>query len=160
MTTAPILPEFAGMRQETHVEKPVPRGSMADATHATKPILPDFTTGIASASRRMPGPRRCTAACKWLSTTPPQATMPSLSVSALCQQYEETGPCRSAAKFFKLPHANLTQRPTACRTPSTACPLAAAPTAHPHPYQGLAAIDKAGQACSVTYIYGVSQAMA
>ena len=160
MTTTPILPEFVGMRQETHVEKPVPRGSTADATHATKPILPEFTSGIASASRCMPGPRRRTAACKRLSTTPPQATMPSLLVSALCQQYEETGPCGSAADFFKPPSANLTQRPTARRTPSTACPLAAAPTAQPHPYQGFAAIDEAGQACLVTYIYDASQAMA
>jgi hypothetical protein len=86
--------------------------------------------------------------------------MPSLSVSALCQQYEETGSCGSAANFFKPPLANLTQRPTARRTPSTACPLAAAPTAQPHPYQGFAAIDEAGQACLVTYIYGASQAMA
>ncbi len=110
MTTMPILPEFAGMCQETHVEKPVPRRSTANATHATKPILPEFTSGIASASRCMPGPRRRTAACKRLSTTPPQATMPSLSVSALCQQYEEMGPCESAANFFKPPRANLTQR--------------------------------------------------
>jgi hypothetical protein len=29
MTTTPILPEFAGMRKDTHVEKPVPRGSTA-----------------------------------------------------------------------------------------------------------------------------------
>jgi hypothetical protein len=103
MTTMPNLPEFAGMRQETHVEKPVPRGSTADATHATKPILPEFTSGNASASRRMPGLRRRTAACKQLSTTPPQATMPSLLVSALCQQYEETGPCGSAANFSTRP---------------------------------------------------------
>ncbi len=43
MTTTPILPEFAGMRQEMHVEKPVPRGSTADAAYATKLILPEFT---------------------------------------------------------------------------------------------------------------------
>jgi hypothetical protein len=75
MTTTPILPEFVGMHLETHVEKPVPRGSTANATHtstnlphATKPILPEFASGIASASRcmrqRTPGPRRRTAACK------------------------------------------------------------------------------------------------
>jgi hypothetical protein len=78
----------------------------------------------------------------------------------LCEQYEETGPCGSAADFFKPPLANLIQRPAALRTPSTARPLVAAPTAQPHPYQGVAAIDEAGQACLVTYIYGASQAMA
>jgi hypothetical protein len=99
MTTTPILPEFAGMHKDTHVEKPVPRRSTAYATHATKPILPEFASGIASTSRRM-GPYRRTAACKLLSTTPPQATMPSLSVFALSQQFEETGPRGSPADFF------------------------------------------------------------
>jgi hypothetical protein len=171
MTTMPILPEFARMHLEMHVEKPVPCGSTADATHtstnpphATKPILPEFVSGIASASRRMrqrtPGQRRRTATCKRFSTTLPQATMPSLLVSALCEQYEETSPCGRAADFFKPPLANLIQRPAALCMPSMAHPLAAAPTAQPHPYQGVTTIDKAGQACLVTYIYGASQAMA
>jgi hypothetical protein len=44
--------------------------------------------------------------------------------------------------------------------PSPASPLAANPMDQIHPSQGVLAIDTAGQACLVTYMYGATQAMA
>jgi hypothetical protein len=48
---------------------------------ATMPILPEFS------NYEKPGPRRSTADSKRPSTSPPQATKPSLSVSALSEKY-------------------------------------------------------------------------
>ncbi len=54
---------------------------------ATMPILPEF------ANYEKPGPRGSTADSKCPSTSPPQATKPSLLVSTLSEKYEEPGPC-------------------------------------------------------------------
>ncbi len=61
---------------------------------ATMPILPKF------ANYEKPGPRGSTAYSKRPSTSPPQATKPSLLVSALSEKYEEPGPRGSAANFL------------------------------------------------------------
>jgi hypothetical protein len=87
--------------------------------------------------------------CLW--RFPLKATKPSLPVPASYETYEEPGLRGSAAGFFKLPLANLIERPL---TPAVPFPP------HRHPSQEFQAIDDAGQACAVTFVYAVAQAMA
>ena len=91
---------------------------------------------------------------------PLNATKPSLLVPASYENYEEPGPRGSAADFSKPPFANLIERPAVPIIPSQVPALAATPMNQIHPSQGVLAIDTAGQACSVTYMYGAAQAMA
>jgi hypothetical protein len=86
--------------------------------------------------------------------------MPSLPVIALTENYEEPGPRRSAANLFTPPLTSPIQCPAALPSLVPARPLTPAPPAQTHPSQGCLAIDKAGQACLVTYMYGAAQALA
>ena len=88
---------------------------------------------------------------------PLTATKPSLSVPASCEKYEDPGPRRSAADFFEPPPANPIERPTKPIMPPPGPPLAAPLL---HPIHSIPAIDTAGQACSVSYMYGAAQAIA
>jgi hypothetical protein len=117
------------------------------------PILPKF------ANYEKPGPRGSTANSKRLSTSPPQATKPSLLVSALSEKYEEPGPRGSAAIFFAPPPPDPIKCTAALPLPPPAHPLTETPPAQPHPSQGCLAIDQEGHACSVTYMYGAAQAL-
>jgi hypothetical protein len=120
---------------------------------ATMPILPEFT------NYEKPGPHGSTADSKRPSTSPPQATKPSLLVSALSEKYEEPGPHGSAANFLVPPPTDPIQCPTALPLPPPAHLLTATPPAQPYPSQGCLAINQKGHACSVTYMYGVAQAL-
>ena len=84
-------------------------------------------------------------------------TKPSVSEPASFETYEEPGPGGSAADFFTPPPSTPIERPTEPSMPPPGPPLAA-PLLHPS--QSILAIDTAGQACSVTYMYGVAQALA
>jgi hypothetical protein len=72
----------------------------------------------------------------------------------LYEKNEEPGPRRSAADFFIPPLANLIEQPSESimRSLSSSDQI--------HPSQGILAIDTAGQACSITYMYGAAQAIA
>jgi hypothetical protein len=108
---------------------------------ATMPILPEFT------NYEKPGPRGSTANSKRPSTSPPQATKPSLLVSALSEKYEEPGPRGSAANFLIPPPTDPIQCPAALPLPPPARLLTATPPAQPHPSQECLAIDQEGHAC-------------
>ncbi len=88
---------------------------------------------------------------------PLKANKPSLPVTALSKKYDEPGPRGSAANFFLSTPSSPIQCPAAL---PLSRPLTADPVTQIHPSQGFLAIDNAGQACSVTYMYGVAQAMA
>ena len=90
---------------------------------------------------------------------PLNATEASLLVPMLYENYGEPGPRGSTADFFKPPLANLIEHPACPIMPSPASQLAANPLDQIHPSQGVLTIDTAGQACSVTYMYGAAQAM-
>ncbi len=62
--------------------------------------------------------------------------------------------------FPLMPLTSPIQCPAALFLPAPARPLTPAPQAQTHPSQGCLVFDKAGQACLVTYMYGVAQAMA
>jgi hypothetical protein len=89
-----------------------------------------------------------------------QATQSSLPATALFDKYEKPGPCGSAANFLPAPPVIPIQclpaspMPPPCRPPPTAS------TALLHPSQEFSTIDNAGQACFVSYQYGVAQALA
>jgi hypothetical protein len=89
---------------------------------------------------------------------PLNATKASLPVPALYEKYEEPGPRGSAANFFSPPLANLIEQPSESIMPSLASQSNSIDQIHPS--QGIIAIDTAGQACSVTYMYGAAQAIA
>jgi hypothetical protein len=72
----------------------------------------------------------------------------------------EPGPHGSAAIFFTPPLTSPIQCPTALLLPAPARLLTPAPPAQTHLSQRCLAIDKAGQACLVTYMYGAAQVMA
>ena len=86
---------------------------------------------------------------------PLNATKASLSVPVLYEKYEEPGPCGSAANFFSPPLANLIEQPYGFLMPSLASQSNSINKIHPS--QGILTIDMAGQACLVTYMYGVAQ---
>ena len=77
---------------------------------------------------------------------------------ALYENYEEPGPGGSAADFFNPPLASLIEQPAGPIMPSPV--PQSTPMEQIHPSQGILAIDRAGQACSVTYMYGAAQAIA
>jgi hypothetical protein len=85
-----------------------------------------------------------------------QATQSSLPTTVLFDKYEEPGPCGSAANFLPAPPiipiqcSPVAPMPTPCGPPPTAS------TAPLHPSQGFSAMDNAGQACFVSYQYGVA----
>ncbi len=81
-------------------------------------------------------------------------------MSALSEKYEELGPRGSSANFFVPPTTDPIQCPIALPLPPLACPITATPPAQPHSSQGCLAIDQEGHTCSVTYMYGVAQALA
>ncbi len=80
-------------------------------------------------------------------------------MSALSEKYEQPGPRGSSAKFFVPPPTDPIQCPTALPLPPPARLITATPPAQPHPSQGCLAIDQEGHTCSVTYMYGVAQAL-
>jgi hypothetical protein len=76
---------------------------------------------------------------------------------ALFDKYEKPGPCGSTANFLPAPPVIPIQCPPAAPMPP---PPPTASTAPLHPSQGFSAIDNAGQACFISYQYGVAQALA
>jgi hypothetical protein len=120
-------------------EEPGPRGSAANF----------FTLPLTS-------PIQCPAALP----LPVPACLLTPAPMVLPENYEELGPCGSAAIFFMPPLTSPIQCPDAIPLPVPARPLTLAPPAQTHPSQGCLAIDEAGQACSVTYMYGAAQALA
>ena len=82
---------------------------------------------------------------------PLNATKPSLPETALRENYEEPGTRGSAADFFIPPLSTPIERHPG---PSGLPPVSPA-TSH-----STLTIDTAGQACSVTYMYGAAQALA
>jgi hypothetical protein len=91
------------------------------------------------------------------------AALPSMTPARLLttdpatKKYEEPSPHRSAAIFFLPPPSSPIQCPA---TLPSSRPLTADPATRIHPSQGCLAIDNPRQACLVTYMYGVAQAMA
>jgi hypothetical protein len=135
-TNKPSLPVTA---LTENYEKPGPRGSAANF----------FTPPLTS-------PIQCPAAL----SLPVPARLLTPTLTALPENYEEPGPRGSTANFFTPPLTSPIQCPDAIPLPVPARPLTPAPPAQTHPSQGCLAIDKAGQACSVTYMYGAAQALA
>ena len=74
-----------------------------------------------------------------------------LSVGVVCKNYEEPGPRGSAADFFIPPLANLTKQSSESIMRSLSSSIDQI-----HPSQCIHAIDTAGQACLVTYMYGAA----
>jgi hypothetical protein len=64
---------------------------------------------------------------------------------------------RKRCQFFPPPPSSPIQCPAAL---PLSCPLTTDPVTQIHPSQGCLAIDNANQACLVTYMYGVAQAIA
>jgi hypothetical protein len=135
---------------------------------ANKPSLP--VTALTE-NYEGPGPRRSTAnfftppltspiQCPAALSLPVPARLLTPAPTALPENYKEPGPCGSADNFFTLPLTSPIQCPDAIPLLVPARPLTPAPPAQTHPSQGCLAIDKAGQACLVTYMYGVAQALA
>ncbi len=89
---------------------------------------------------------------------PLNTTNASLSVPALYENYEEPGPRGSAANFFIPPLANLIEQPSESIMSSLSSQANSIKQIHPS--KGILAIDPAGQACLVTYMYGAAQAIA
>jgi hypothetical protein len=112
-------------------------------------ILPDGHS-ILKGCREQDGPR--------LWRFPLNATKASCSGPALYENYEEPGPRGSAADFFNPPLATLIEQPAGPIMPSPASQ--STPMGQIHPSQGILAIDTAGQACLVTYMYSTAQAIA
>ncbi len=113
-----------------------------------------------------PGPRGSAAIFFRLPPSSPTqrpAALPSMALARpltadpATKRYEEPGPCGSAAIFFPPPPSSPIQCPAAL---PLSHPLTADLATQIHPSQGCLAIDNAGQACLVTYMYGVAQAMA
>jgi hypothetical protein len=166
--TMPFLPEFdkkctgtigTVSKKGTTMEN-VPVRSLP--LKANRPILPEFAkkcTGTIGTVSKM-GATMENVLVRSTSPLPPtslpQATKPSLSVSALSEKYEEPGPRGSAANFLVPPPTDPIQCPTALPLPPPAHPLTATPPAQPHPSQGCLVIDQEGHACSVTYMYGAA----
>jgi hypothetical protein len=100
-------------------------------------------------------PIQCPAALP----SPVPARLLTPAPTALPENYEEPGPCGSAANFFTPPLTSPIQCPNAIPLLVLARLLTPAPPAQTHPSQGCLAIDKAGQACLVTYMYGAAQAL-
>ena len=112
-------------------------------------IHPDGHT-ILQGWREQDGPR--------LWRFPLNATNTSLLVPALCENYEEPGPRRSAADFSTPPLATLIEQPSDSIMQSL--PSQARSIDQIHPSHGTLATDMTGQAYSVTYMYGAAQAIA
>jgi hypothetical protein len=95
----------------------------------------------------------------------------SLPVMVLRENNEEPGPRVSTANFSLPPPATPIQRPAA-PLPSARPPMevpppipsphppVTPPVRHLHPSQGVQATSANGEACSVFYLYGATQAMA
>jgi hypothetical protein len=170
--TMPILPEFdkkctgtiGTVSKKGATIKNVPVRSLP--LKDTRPILPEFAkkcTGTIGTVSKMGAtmenvPVRSTPPLP--PTSPPQATKPSLLVTALSKKYEEPGSRGSSANFFVPPPTDPIQCPTALPLPPPARPITATPPEQPHPSQGCLAINQEGHACSVTYMYGAAQALA
>jgi hypothetical protein len=99
-TTTPILPEFASGEHAS--ENACVSKCMHLKTHAFSDACVSRCMLLQTHAEN-PGPCRSTADSKRTSTSPPQATKPSLSVSALSKNYKEMGPCGSAADFSNRP---------------------------------------------------------
>jgi hypothetical protein len=91
---------------------------------------------------------------------PLQVTKSSLPVTALFEKYEDPGPRGSTANFLPAPPAIPSQCPPVAPMPTPRRPSPTAFTILLHPSQGFSAVDDAGQACFVSYQYGVAQALA
>ncbi len=86
---------------------------------------------------------------------PLQANKSNVLATVLFDYHKEPGPCY-AAIFLQTPPfipPPMGPRPTPDRTPPTSLPDQL------HPSKGFHAVDGAGQACLVTYMYGAAQAM-
>ncbi len=92
-----------------------------------------------------------------LTALPSTAPARLLTADPATKKYEELVPRGSAANFFPPPPSSPIQCPAAL--PSSRL-LTADPATQIHPSQGCLAIDDADQACLVTYMYEVAQAMA
>jgi hypothetical protein len=86
--------------------------------------------------------------------------LPNVLAKTLLDQHDEPGPQGSAAIFFLSSPIPPIQSPPPTLNPTPYRPPATASTNQLHPSQGFGTVDDAGQACFISYQYGVAQVLA